>query len=254
MGDSDILRGGDLVRLNYIDNIDCLEGMKQIPDGSVDMILCDLPYGTTACKWDTIIPFEPLWEQYKRVIKDDGAIVLFGSEPFSTRLRSSNLEMFKYDWYWKKNRPANHINAKRMPMRYIETISVFYKKQPTFRRQRKENPITTTSTTTNTVFGASINGYTRCVEYDAKFDLLEFPKDGSLHPTQKPVALCEYLIKTYTNPGEVVLDNCMGGGTTAVAAIRTGRNFIGFELDEKYHAIAMERVAAEIDNLLEVTP
>jgi site-specific DNA-methyltransferase (adenine-specific) len=221
---------------------DCLELMKEIPDKSIDMILCDLPYGTTACRWDTVIPFEPLWEQYNRIIKDNGAIVLFGSEPFSTELRHSNLKMYKYDYYWKKSRPVNHINAKRMPMRYIETISVFYKKQPTFNRQRKKRTITTTSTTTNTVFGASINGYTREVEYDAKFDLLSFSKDGSIHPTQKPVALLEYLIKTYTNEGETVLDNCMGSGSTGVACINTNRDFIGYELDENYFEIAEKRL------------
>ena len=221
---------------------DCLELMKEIPNKSIDMVLCDLPYGTTACRWDTVIPFEPLWEQYNRIIKDNGAIILFGSEPFSTELRHSNLKMYKYDYYWKKSRPVNHINAKRMPMRYIETISVFYKKQPTFNRQRKKRTITTTSTTTNTVFGASINGYTRKVEYDAKFDLLSFSKDGSIHPTQKPVVLLEYLIKTYTNEGETVLDNCMGSGSTGVACINTNRNFIGYELDEKYFEIAEKRL------------
>lgn len=221
---------------------DCLELMRDIPDGSVDMILCDLPYGTTACKWDTVLPFEQLWGQYKRIIKDNGAIVLFGSEPFSTMLRYSNLKMFKYDWYWKKSRPVNHMNAKRMPMRYIETISVFYKKQPIFHRRKKENPITATSTTTNTVFGTSINGYTRTVEYDAKFDLLEFPKDGSLHPTQKPVELCEYIIRTYTNEGDLVLDNCMGSGTTGVACANTGRRFIGIEKDDHWFEVARDRI------------
>lgn len=221
---------------------DCLELMKQIPDGSIDMILCDLPYGTTACKWDTVIPFEPLWAQYKRIIKKNGAIVLFGSEPFSTELRHSNLKMYKYDFYWKKARPVNHINAARMPMRFIETISVFYKKQPLFNRQKKQTPITTTSTTTNTVFGKSINGYKRKVEYDAKFDLLVFKKDGSLHQAQKPVALCEYLIRTYTNPGDVVLDNCMGSGSTGVACVNTGRRFIGIELAKGYFDIAVKRI------------
>ena len=225
---------------------DCLEKMKDIPDKSIDMILCDLPYGTTACKWDSIIPFEPLWEQYNRIIKDNGAIVLFGSEPFSSELRMSNLKMYKYDMYWKKSKPVNHMNAKRMPMRYIETISVFYKKQPTFNLDKKDNPIITTSTTTNTVFGKSINGYTRKVEYNSKFDLLEFKKDGGLHPTQKPVGLLEYLIKTYTNEGETVLDNCMGSGSTGVACKNTNRNFIGIELDKKYFNIAKERIEGAV--------
>lgn len=230
------------MQFDYIEQGDCLELMKQLPDGSIDMILCDLPYGTTACKWDTVIPFEPLWEQYNRIIKDNGAIVLFGSEPFSTELRKSNLSMYKYDWYWKKARPVNHINAGRMPMRYIENISVFYRKQPVFNRSKKAVPITTISTTKNTVFGKSIDRYARRVEFDAKFDLVEFPKDGSLHPTQKPVALLEYLIRTYTNPGETILDNCMGSGSTCVAAVNTGRHYIGFELDPGYFDIACKRL------------
>lgn len=221
---------------------DCLVEMNKIPDASIDMILCDLPYGTTACKWDTVIPFDPLWAQYKRVIKGNGAIVLFGSEPFSSALRMSNIEQYKYDWYWKKARPVNHINARKMPMRFIETISVFYKKQPVFNRNKKENPIVTTSTTKNTVYGASINGYRRYVEFDAKFDLLPFGKDGGFHPTQKPVALLEYLIRTYTNEGETVLDNCMGSGSTGVACVNTNRNFIGIELDENYYEIAKKRI------------
>ena len=231
---------------------DCLEKMKNIPDKSIDMILCDLPYGTTACKWDSVIPFEPLWELYNRIIKDNGAIVLFGSEPFSSVLRMSNIKNYKYDCYWKKNRPVNHINAPKQPMRYIETISVFYAKQPVFNRHKKDTPITTTSTTTNTVFGKSINGYKRTVEYDAKFDLLEFPKDGSLHPTQKPVALLEYLIKTYTNKGQTVLDNCMGSGSTGIASINTNRNFIGIEKDDKYFDISCNRINTYIkDNNLD---
>ena len=227
---------------------DCLERMKEIPDGSVDMVMCDLPYGTTACKWDNVIPFEPLWEQYNRVVKKNGAICLFGSEPFSSLLRTSNLKHYKYDWYWKKQKPVNHINAAKMPMRYIETISVFYKTQPTFNRNKKSVPITTTSTTKNTVFGKSVNFYTREVKYDAKFDLLQFSKDGSLHPTQKPVSLLEYLIHTYTNEGETVLDNCMGSGSTGVAALNTGRNFIGIELDPDYFAIAKGRIEGHDDS------
>ena len=227
---------------------DCLSLMKDIPDGSIDMILCDLPYGTTHCKWDYVLPFAALWEQYNRVIKDNGAIVLFGSEPFSTELRHSNLEMYKYDYYWKKARPVNHINAAKMPMRYIETISVFYKQQPLFNRQRKQNPVKTTSSAKNTVYDVS-NSYTREVEYDSKFDLLEFPKDGSLHPTQKPVALLEHLIKTYTNPGETVMDNCMGSGSAGVACVNTGRKFVGMELDPRYFEIAESRVKETAEQL-----
>ena len=225
---------------------DCLELMKNIPDGSVDLVLTDPPYGTTACKWDSVIPFEPMWEQLNRVIKLNGAICLFGSEPFSSALRMSNIKNFKYDWYWKKKKPVNHINAPTQPMRYIETVSVFYSKQCAFNRSKKKEPILTTSTTKNTVFGESKNNYTRLVEYDAKFDLIEFGKDGGLHPTQKPVALLEYLIRTYTNEGETVLDFTAGSGSTGVACVNTKRNFIGIELDEGYFNIAKERIEKAI--------
>lgn len=222
---------------------DCLEEMKKIPDGSVDLVLADPPYGTTACKWDSVIPFEPMWEQLHRVAKKNAAIVLFGSEPFSSALRMSNIKRYRYDWYWKKTRPVNHINANKMPMRYIETLSVFYRSQPLFNRDKKTEPITTTSTTRNTVFGASIDGYKRIVEYDAKFDIVAYGKDGDLHPTQKPVALLEYLIRTYTNEGDTVLDFTMGSGSTGVACVNINRNFIGIELDERYFKIAQERIS-----------
>ena len=222
---------------------DCLELMKTIPDGSIDLILTDPPYGTTACKWDSVIDFDLMWLQLKRIIKPNGAIILFGSEPFSSALRMSNIKQYKYDMYWRKSKPTNHINAKRMPMRFIETISVFYDKQPTFNLEEKETPIFTTSTTNNTVFGKSINGYTRKVTHDSKFDVLEYKGDvNKLHPTQKPVALLEYLIKTYTQEGETVLDFTCGSGSTLVAAKNTNRHAIGIELDETYFKIAQERM------------
>jgi DNA modification methylase len=222
---------------------DCLEVMKTIPDKSIDAIITDPPYGTTACKWDSVIPFEPMWTELKRIIKPDGAIVLFGSEPFSSALRMSNIKQYKYDWYWKKLKPTNHINAKKMPMRYIETISVFYEQQPKFNLNKKQIPIKTTSTTKNTVFGKSIDKYTREVTHDSKFDVLEFKGDyNKLHPTQKPVELLGYLIKTYTLENETVLDFTMGSGTTGVACKNLNRNFIGIELDEKYFQIAKERI------------
>ena len=224
-------------------NGDCLDLMKTIPDGSIDLILTDPPYGTTACKWDSVIDFDLMWLQLKRIIKPNGAIILFGSEPFSSALRMSNIKQYKYDMYWRKSKPTNHINAKRMPMRFIETISVFYDKQPTFNLEEKETPIFTTSTTNNTVFGKSINGYTRKVTHDSKFDVLEYKGDvNKLHPTQKPVAVLEYLIKTYTQEGETVLDFTMGSGSTGVAAKNTNRKFIGIELDETYFNIAQERM------------
>lgn len=185
-----------------------------------------------------------MWEQLKRIIKPNGAIVLFGAEPFSSALRMSNIKQYKYDMYWKKSKPTNHINAKRMPMRFIETISVFYDKQPTFNLEEKDTPILTTSTTKNTVFGKSIDGYTRKVTHDSKFDVLECKGDlNKLHPTQKPVALLEYLIKTYTNENEVVLDFTAGSFSTGVACINTNRKFLGIEMDEGYFNIGVKRMS-----------
>lgn len=222
---------------------DCLDIMPELAPQSIDAIIADIPYGTTACKWDVIIPFDKMWSNLERLIKPNGAIVLFGSEPFSSLLRTSKLDWYKYDCYWKKSKPVNHINAHHQPMRYIETISVFYKGKCTFNRTKKKVSIITTSTTKNTVFGASINNYTREVTYDAKFDLLNFNGDrNKLHPTQKPVELMEYLIRTYTNEGETVLDFTMGSGTTGVAARNTGRSFIGIEKEQKYFDIAQARI------------
>ncbi|HOQ38736.1 MAG TPA: site-specific DNA-methyltransferase [Acetivibrio sp.] len=225
---------------------DCLELMKDIPDKSIDMILCDLPYGTTACRWDSIIPFEQLWEQYNRVIKDNGAIALFGSEPFASRLRMSCMKYYRYDWVWCKPKGSGFFNAKKMPLKNHETISIFYKTMPTYNPQmttgrpykvrqgyvgeylsqsKSNNPIVTVN-----------NG----VRYPVS--VLNFKIDTGLHPTQKPVALLEYLIKTYTTEGETVLDNCMGSGSTGIACINTKRNFIGIEKDDKYFEIAKSRI------------
>ena len=238
--------------LNQIFNEDCLEGMKRIPDESVDMILCDLPYGTTACSWDTIIPFEPLWEQYERVIKDNGAIVLFGQEPFSSNLRSSNFKLYRYDWIWEKDNHTNFLNIKKQPAKRHELISVFYKKQPTYNPQMWEGK-------ENHSVGNQIGKMVEREYLGGKFALKETQKSNlkypisilrfkgegrgkAVHPTQKPVALFEYLIKTYTNKGETVLDNCMGSGTTAIACLNTDRQYIGFELDEDYYNIAQDRI------------
>ena len=238
---------------------DCLELMKDIPDGSVDMILADLPYGTTACKWDTIIPFEPLWEQYERIIKDNGAIVLTAAQPFTSALVMSNPKLFKYDWTWRKPRGTGHLNAKKQPLRDKEDILVFYKKQPTYNPQMSEGePYTAmkggkntrVSNKGDTTYGKFMNG----AEFRNDNSGFRYPKQviefgvverGTLHPTQKPVALFEYLIKTYTNEGETVLDNCMGSGTTGVACKNLNRNFIGIELDEGYFKIAKERIGVE---------
>lgn len=231
---------------------DCLELMKNIPDGSIDLILCDLPYGTTACKWDTIIPFEPLWEQYNRIIKDDGAIVLFASEPFSTLLRYSNLKMFKYDWIWDKKTGLGFLDSKYRPLKQHEIISVFSKGGCSngSKIQMKYNPqglIPTTKKNRNTKSNILNSEPKQRKDLDTKFTnypktILTYSRETGLHPTQKPVALLEYLIKTYTNEGDVVLDNCMGSGSTGVACINANRNFIGIELDENYFNIAKNRI------------
>ena len=240
------------MEINKIYNEDCLEGMKRIADGSVDMVLCDLPYGVVQCKWDTVIPFEPLWKQYKRVVKHNGAIVLTASQPFTSALVMSNPKMFKYDWCWKKPKGTGHLNAKKQPMRDKEDICVFYASQCTY------NPQMTSGKPYKDKAGKnhdSCNSISDCYgDYkDFRYDNVgkRYPKQviefgvverGTLHPTQKPVALFEYLIKTYTNPGELVLDNCMGSGTTAIACMNTGRNFIGFEMDKGYYDIACKRI------------
>ena len=230
---------------------DCLEVMKDIPDKSIDMILCDLPYGTTACKWDTVIPFEPLWEQYNRIIKDNGAIVLFGSEPFSSHLRLSNIKNYKYDWIWEKDNGTGFLNAKKMPLKKHENILVFYKKLPTYNPQMRTGfkPYKCKQGRHSTNYGLYEQGHiTESNGERYPIDIIEFKKDSGLHPTQKPVALLEYLIKTYTNEGDVVLDNCMGSGSTGVACVNTNRDFIGIELDENYFKIAKERIENAIGN------
>lgn len=231
---------------------DCLELMKTIPDGSVDLILTDPPYGTTACKWDTVIPFEAMWEQLKRIIKPNGAIVLFGSEPFSSLLRCSNLEMFKYDWVWDKVKPSGHLNAKKMPMKQHELISVFCVGKlnyfPIMVNQKKrisKNYLNNKSE----VFGNEVTVEKMVDKKYPKSIIVESNalQKGKLHPTQKPVTLLEYLIKTYTQEGETILDFTMGSGSTGVAAVNTNRSFIGVELDENYFNIAEQRIQEAIN-------
>lgn len=228
---------------------DCLELMKDIPDKSVDMILCDLPYGTTACKWDNIIPFEPLWEQYKRIIKDNGAIVLFGSQPFTSQMICSNFNNYKHHWIWLKNRGTGFQVAKYRPMMKTEDIIVFTKKRNKInyypQMVKLDKPYycknATSSNGTNPLVKFNKGG--KLVDKKYPTNVLEFNKVSKpIHPTEKPVALLEYLIKTYTNENEVVLDNCMGSGSTGVACVNTNRNFIGIELDQKYFEIAKERI------------
>ena len=227
---------------------DCLEVMKNIPDKSIDMILADLPYGTTACKWDTIIPFEPLWEQYKRIIKDNGAIVLTASQPFTSVLVMSNVKDYKYSWVWNKKAFSNQMMVKFQPLRITEDICVFNSKIYQPQGLIKYEKITKQGSKITDNIGGGI----RKTEYMQEFtnypkNLLEFSKDRpSLHPTQKPVALFEYLIKTYTNEGDIVLDNCMGSGTTGVACKNLNRNFIGIEKDENYFKIAEKRINENI--------
>ncbi len=233
-------------------NGDCLEIMQELPAKSIDMILCDLPYGTTNCKWDQPLPFPILWEQYNRVIKENGAIALFSVQPFTTKLIHSNLKHFRYCWYWKKNNATGATFAKVQPLRCIEDICIFYKKKPTYNPQglkKIEKPVEKIINNTSNVYKRQgIEAYKQQYTNYPKH-LIEFKNEAAsnknrLHPTQKPVALLEYLIKTYTNEGETVLDNCAGSGSTGVAALNTGRQFIGIEKDEHYFNIAQERLSA----------
>lgn len=237
---------------------DCLEEMKRIPDKSVDMILCDLPYGTTACKWDEIIPFIPLWNEYRRIIKDRGAIVLFGSEPFSSKLRMSNLRGYKYDWIWDKVSVSNPQLAKKQPLKSFETISVFgtgtagvnYYPQGLI---KIENPKARGSEVSKTEKLGHIQRRKDYIQTHTNYPkalALKYPRPSKpIHPTQKPVALLEYLIKTYTNEGEIVLDNTMGSGSTGIACINTNRNFIGIEKDEEIFQTAKQRIEAHVLNM-----
>ena len=237
---------------------DCLIEMQNIPDKSIDMILCDLPYGTTACKWDVIIPFEPLWEQYERVIKDNGAIVLTAAQPFTSALVMSNPNIFKYEVIWEKDSVTSPFLAKKQIMRRHENILVFYKKQGVFNPQmverkeknkrmnnRKNYP---TESKGNAVIKGDNVGNEK-LTYPSSVQKFNRGANRGLHPTQKPVSLFEYLIKTYTNEGETVLDNCMGSGSTGVACINTNRNFIGIEKDEKYFEIAKKRIDEAIADM-----
>ena len=235
---------------------DCLEKMKDIPDKSIDMVLCDLPYNTTACHWDKLIPFEPLWALYKRIIKDNGAIVLTASQPFTSALVMSNIKMFKYEWVWVKEKGTGFAFSKKQPLRRKEDVLVFYKNQPhyDFQGEKLDKPYKHTlpinksdsgGITTNNL---NSDGSRQYAEYThkTKDNIIILPRDNAnkgLHPTQKPVALFEYLIKTYTNEGDLVLDNCIGSGTTAVACVNTKRNFIGMELSPEYCKIANNRLS-----------
>ncbi len=233
-------------------NGDCLELMKNIPDKSIDCIICDLPYGVTSSSWDLVIPFEPLWSQYHRICKENAAIVLFGQEPFSSVLRLSNLKNWKYDWYWEKERLTNIAQVKKRAGKTIETISVFYKTQCVYNPQMEKHngPLRTNKVKDGKMGKLTDSGQKKVFEYvDTGFryptQVLKFQRDclkSNLHPTQKPLGLLEYLIKTYTNEGDLILDNCFGSGSTLVGAKNLGRQFIGIEKEEVYYNIGVERV------------
>ena len=234
---------------------DCLEVMKRIPDSSVDIVLADLPFGTTNCKWDIIIPFMPLWEQYKRIAKENAPYLLFAQTPFDKVLGCSNIDMLRYEWIWEKHHATGHLNSKKMPMKAHENILVFYKKAPVY------NPIKTKgherkvslsrhkrNSSKSTIYNANKNtSYDSTERYPRS--VLKFPSDKQkykYHPTQKPVALLEYLIKTYSNENDIVLDNCMGGGSAGIASVNTNRRFIGIEKDEVYFNLAKKRIENQL--------
>jgi site-specific DNA-methyltransferase (adenine-specific) len=244
---------------------DCLDLMTQIPDKSVDMILCDLPYGVSSAKWDIVIPFDKLWGNYNKIIKDNGVILLFGVEPFSSLLRTSNLKNYRYDWYWKKEKPSNFLFMNKMPGKEIECISVFYKHLPVYNPQkierkdkgwkdpRAKGPLKVKSENSIELMKNIAKEAIPSVGYEADKllprQVLEFKKEKGknkkFHPTQKPLALCEYLIKTYTNENNLILDNCMGSGTTCLAAKNLGRRWIGIEKNEDYFNKAKKRIFGE---------
>ena len=248
------------MNLDCIYNIDCLQGMKEIPDKSVDAIICDLPYGTTRNAWDSVIPLEPMWKEYERIIKDRGAIVLFSQMPFSATLVASNPRLFKYEWIWQKQKGTGFLNSRFAPLKAHENILVFGKSAAAFVQDSNNAMVYNPQMRPGKAYVAK-HGQPSA-NYDSKnmrvlplthykaerypIDVMKFSRDKEcVHPTQKPVDLVRYLIRTYTNVGGVVMDNCMGSGTTAIAAMREGRHFIGFETDKKYFDIAEQRIKDE---------
>lgn len=229
---------------------DCLELMREIPNGSVDMVLCDLPYGTTRNAWDNVIPLEPLWEQWHRVCKPNAAVILFAQMPFTATVVLSNQKEFRYEWIWRKSQGTGHLNANRMPLKIHENVLVFYRELPTYNPQKTAGNSYYRSKHNHgsTNYGKQVDSET--INTDGTrypVDVIHFPAcntsaDKPIHPTQKPVPLLEYMIMTYTNPGDTVLDNCIGSGSTGVACINTGRDFIGIELDPGYFETACRRI------------
>ena len=251
------------MEIDNIYNMDCLEGMKQIPDGTIDAVICDLPYGTTQCPWDSVIPFDNLWEQYRRICKPNAPIVLFGQEPFSSALRMSNLKWYRYDWIWEKPGGSNFMMAKQRPLKVHEIISVFYKELGTYNPQPRQYKSGTIERgqrhISKTIRSGGVYGekdlyreYSLRGDYGYPHSIVFFNNLGNnqfhkelWHPTQKPVDLLRYLVLTYTNEGDTVLDNCMGSGTTAIACIKEHRHFIGFELSKEYFDKAVKRIDTE---------
>jgi len=241
--------------INEIIHGDCLKVMRNIKSESIDMVLCDLPYGMTSNKWDSVIPLDKLWEQYKRVIKENGVIALTASQPFTSRLVMSNLDMFRHEWIWYKDRGSNFANTVREPMKEHESVLIFSNGNWVYNKQMEPRKGTGLERAKHSFHWKPRSKNYRVME-DSKADNISelrvpssvqfFKVERGLHPTQKPVTLFEYLIKTYTNKGELVLDNCIGSGTTAVACINTNRDFIGIELDEDYHKIATDRIKSMI--------
>ena len=243
-----------MIELNKIYNEDCLEGMKRIPDGSVDCVICDLPYGTTACKWDIVIPFKELWQQYKRIIKDNGAIILFSKQPFTSDLINSNRDMFRYELIWEKTRAGNSMQVKNQPSAIHENIEVFYKNQPTYNDIKfmvDEKYIDKRKSIRDSIYKSE--HYKGVMKRKAD-DGMRHPQSilpfnsvwhKGMHPTEKPVELIQWLIRSYTNEGDLILDNCIGSGTTAIAAIKEKRHFIGMELNKEYYDKACERIKLE---------
>lgn len=247
------------MELDRIYNEDCLDGMARIPDGSVDCIICDLPYGTTACAWDSIIPMDLLWAHYRRIRKPGAAVVLFGNEPFSSMVRLSNRNEYQYDWKWDKVRGNNWQQANFAPMRNYEDIMVFCEYPAIYRGGGPTCPYNPQKTDTHIKHISSTSTFVtktlhnwNCkplrTEHHGFYpkSIIQFPKDGKLHHTQKPVELIRYLVRTYTSEGDTVLDNCMGSGTTAIACLKENRHFIGFELDKHYFDVAEKRIADEL--------
>ena len=237
------------MEIDNIYNMDCLEGMKQIPDGTIDAVICDLPYGTTANKWDSVIPFDKLWTEYRRITKPNAAIVLFSQQPFTSALVMSNPQMFRYEWIWQKEQGTGFLNAKKMPMKEHENIMVFYRDLPIYNpimKQGYEPYGGTTKADTSSNYGS--HGEVVKDNHGERYPttIVQFDRDtDKFHPTQKPVDLLRYLVLTYTNEGDTVLDNCMGSGTTAIACIKERRHFIGFELSKEYFDKAVKRIKAE---------